>query len=375
MEGVLDAPGHPQPGEGQAAVQETHAQGADQTEFLADDGEDEVTGRLRDVQISISPGWPRAPRRTGRPSRPRTCPGCPAGSAPLPSGCMKPVRRFSRYADVTASSSMTRHISAIIPAKMRPGVPMTHSSVMKMTSSTNVVPRSSPAMTSMLSNPTPGSSGTSRCRQSSSWRSRCGRAGRRPTAPGRPWPARTAGRGNGPSWIQREAPFWATPTPGMRVSPRPMGNRRAQQRVRRGAEQARCGPGRDVDDRQPDRGAEQLLLEVGVRGQALAQVLHRRGQHHHQPEPQQQRGDADNQVVRRERAVEQREPGGEPFPGGDGRGRIDGGGQAGLVGGLLNLGVHHACSTHRVSAGAQPIPGRDPPRVAEEVLYFGNQPT
>ena len=27
--------------------------------------------------------------------------------------------------------------------------------------------------------------------------------------------------GNGPSWIQREAPFTLTPTPGMSVSPRP----------------------------------------------------------------------------------------------------------------------------------------------------------
>ena len=48
--------------------------------------------------------------------------------------------------------------------------------------------------------------------------------------------------GNGPSWIQREAPFWATPTPGMRVSPRPRtdapSSGYAAARNRRGADRA-----------------------------------------------------------------------------------------------------------------------------------------
>jgi hypothetical protein len=64
--------------------------------------------------------------------------------------------------------SSTRPMIASMPSIRRPGVPMIHSSARKMTSSMNVVPRSSPIITSRAMMATPGSSGMSNCRQSSS---------------------------------------------------------------------------------------------------------------------------------------------------------------------------------------------------------------
>ena len=66
-------------------------------------------------------------------------------------------------------ASRARPISTRIAANTRPGVPMIHSSARKMISRMNVVPRSSPSITSMARKPTPGSSGMSSCRQSASW--------------------------------------------------------------------------------------------------------------------------------------------------------------------------------------------------------------
>ena len=65
-------------------------------------------------------------------------------------------------------SPMARAIRISMPVNTRPGVPMTQSSARKMTSRMNVVPRSSPAMTSRHSTAAPGMSGTSMCRQSAS---------------------------------------------------------------------------------------------------------------------------------------------------------------------------------------------------------------
>ncbi len=65
-----------------------------------------------------------------------------------------------------------------MPMSSLPGAPMIHSSAMKMTSSRNVVPRSLPIITSMHITAAPGSSGTSRYRQSVSCPSRSLRASR-----------------------------------------------------------------------------------------------------------------------------------------------------------------------------------------------------
>ena len=76
--------------------------------------------------------------------------------------------RWKRYLAETIIKSMASVIRISKPLKTRPGVPMTHKSARKMTSRMNVVPRSSPDITSRQSTPAPGMSGTSMCRQSAS---------------------------------------------------------------------------------------------------------------------------------------------------------------------------------------------------------------
>ena len=97
-------------------------------------------------------------------------------------------------------------------ANRRAGVPITQSSASRMTSSTNVVPRSSPSMTSMASTAVPGSSGISRVRQSLSCLSCSLRASR--SAPH----SSSASFANSDGWIwtgpiviQRSAPYALVP--------------------------------------------------------------------------------------------------------------------------------------------------------------------
>ena len=109
-----------------------------------------------------------------------------------------------------------------MPLNTRPGVPMTQSSARKMTSRMNVVPRSSPVITSRHSTAAPGMSGTSMCRQSASWPSFSLRASRSAPHTARAslaisdgwicWP---------PMSIHRAAPFCETPTPRMSVRQSP----------------------------------------------------------------------------------------------------------------------------------------------------------
>jgi hypothetical protein len=88
----------------------------------------------------------------------------------------------------------------------------------------------------------------------------------------------------------------------------------AEQRVRRRPEQLRVRPAGDQHQRQADRHANQLLEEILVGRVPQAQVEDRPGgQHHHQPEPEQQRGDAADQVIRRQRPAHQGPPGLEPL--------------------------------------------------------------
>ena len=119
-------------------------------------------------------------------------------------------------------STTARAIKMSRPPNTRPGVPMTHSSARKMTSRMNVVPRSSPVITSRHSTAVPGMSGTSMCRQSASWPSWSLRASRSAPHTTRAslaisdgwicWP---------PMSIHRAAPFCETPTPWIRVRPSP----------------------------------------------------------------------------------------------------------------------------------------------------------
>jgi hypothetical protein len=88
-----------------------------------------------------------------------------------------------------------------------------------------------------------------------------------------------------------------------------------EQRVGEGPEQ----PGRRArgqpHERHADDGAEQLLLEVGIGRQPGVQVGDRgRGLHHDQAQPEQQRGDAEDQVVGRKRPVEQGAPDADLVP-------------------------------------------------------------
>ena len=88
-----------------------------------------------------------------------------------------------------------------------------------------------------------------------------------------------------------------------------------EQRVGEGTEQPRRRAGRGPHQRQPDGGAEQLLLEVGVRRKPGAQVGDGcGGLHHDQAQAKQQDGNAEDQVVRRERPVEQPAPDPDPVP-------------------------------------------------------------
>jgi hypothetical protein len=91
-------------------------------------------------------------------------------------------------------------------------------------------------------------------------------------------------------------------------------DRYGQQRVRQGAEKPRRRPRYQPHDRQAHRDAGQLPLEVVVCRFAGGQVGPRGGrQHHHKAQAEQQRGDADDHVVRRERPVEQRAGGAHPL--------------------------------------------------------------
>jgi hypothetical protein len=154
-----------------------------------------------------------------------------------------------------------------------------------------------------------------------------------------------------------------------------------EQRVGEGTEQPRRRAGRRPHQRQPDGGAEQLLLEVGVRRKPGAQVGDGcGGLHHDQAQAKQQDGDAEDQVVRRERPVEQPAPGPDPVsypaqarharPGGLrlGRGVRIRVGQA--VSAAGNLEIHDSSlfagprqdpDIRRVSAADFDAPGRGPP--------------
>ena len=86
-----------------------------------------------------------------------------------------------------------------------------------------MVPRSSPAITSMASRPAPGISGTSMCRQSASMPSFSLRASR--SAPQTASASLASSDGwnvIGPIAIQRATSLCFTATPGISVRPRPM---------------------------------------------------------------------------------------------------------------------------------------------------------
>ena len=115
---------------------------------------------------------------------------------------------------------ITKPIMARMPMNIRPGVPITHSSARKMTSSRNVVPRSSPSMTSMHSSAAPGSSGSRSWRQSLSWPSFSLRASRSAPHSTKASLANSDGcTWNGPTWSHRVAPLASTPM--ARTSSRP----------------------------------------------------------------------------------------------------------------------------------------------------------
>ena len=87
------------------------------------------------------------------------------------------------------------------------------------------------------------------------------------------------------------------------------------QRVGGGPVPAGRGPRGQPHARQPDQHAEQLVLQAGPRRAARHQPGRGRGgQHHHQAEREQQRGDAEDQVEVGERTVQEAEPGGHPVP-------------------------------------------------------------
>ena len=92
-------------------------------------------------------------------------------------------------------------------------------------------------------------------------------------------------------------------------------HRDRQQRVGEGTEQPGRRACRHPHQRQADGGAEKLLGEVGVRREPRGQVDHRRGGlHHDQAEAEQQHGDAQDEIVGRERPIEQRAPHTDPVP-------------------------------------------------------------
>ncbi len=128
--------------------------------------------------------------------------------------------RWNRYPATTIRISSTRPIMPRMPAYSWAGVPITHSSVRKMTSSRNVVPRSSPSITSMARMPAPGSSGMSRCRQSFSCLSLSLRASRSAPHSRKASLASSDGwNGNGPSVRYRVAPPDSTPITGTSSRP------------------------------------------------------------------------------------------------------------------------------------------------------------
>ena len=109
-----------------------------------------------------------------------------------------------------------------MPVNTRPGAPMTHSRARKIISRMNVVPRSSPVMTSRHSTAAPGMSGTSMCRQSVSRPSLSLRASRSAPQTARASFAISDGWTCCPPMeIQRAAPFSATPTPRINVRQSP----------------------------------------------------------------------------------------------------------------------------------------------------------
>ena len=128
--------------------------------------------------------------------------------------------RWNRYPATTIRISSTSPIMPRMPAYSRTGVPITHSSARKITSSTNVVPRSSPSITSMHRRPAPGSSGMSRCRQSSSCLSLSFRASRSaPQSRNASLASSEGWKGNGPITRYRVAPPDFTPITGTSSRP------------------------------------------------------------------------------------------------------------------------------------------------------------
>ena len=161
----------------------------------------------------------------------------------------------------------------------------------------------------------PGMSGTSMCRQSASWPSFSLRASRSAPHTARASLAISDGWTCCPPMLdppRRAVLRDADAADEREAEP---DHRDREQRVGEGTEQPGRRARRHPHQRQADGGAEELLLEVGVRREPRGQVDHRRGGlHHDQAEPEQQRGDAQHEVVGRERPVEQRAPHADPVP-------------------------------------------------------------
>ena len=136
------------------------------------------------------------------------------------------------------------------------------------------------------------------------------------------------------------------------------------QRVGGGAVPAGRGPRGQPHAGQPDQHAEQLVLQAGPRRAARHQPGRGRGgQHHHQAEREQQRGDAEDQVEVGERAVQEAEPGGHPvarLPGPGHRSAGCGGGRRYLVHDP-SFGPRHRRSTDIRPRVALLVRGDDPP--------------
>jgi len=127
--------------------------------------------------------------------------------------------RSKRYLAEMIMRSMARVIRISKPAEDRPGVPMTHSSARKMTSRMNVVPRSSPVITSKHSRPAPGMSAPA-CAASR----RAGQLLLTSQQVGAHTTRASLAISDGwiccpPMDIHRAAPFCETPTPWISVSP------------------------------------------------------------------------------------------------------------------------------------------------------------
>ena len=173
---------------------------------------------------------------------------------------------------------------------IRPGVPITHSSARKMTSSRNVVPRSSPQHDQHAQQ-----RGAGQQRQQELAPvlelAQLLLAGQQVGAPQHEGQLGELGR------LHLERPDLEPPGRAAGLHPDGQNQQQAQdrdahQRVGGGAEQGGRGLGRNPHQRQPDGHPEQLLLEPGVRRAAAVQGHRRgRGQDHDQAQRDQQHGE------------------------------------------------------------------------------------